>query len=793
MGRNRLPLAVLLEMLVALCRRVVPGTTSRLAGINLLRGAVLPQDGSLVLHSSVDTEAGLLRIRDEKKHVLAEARLASALSMASWRSPDLPRHMDGTAYARALASLGYDYGPAFCRILSIRFNDQHSMAIIAGEPAEGLDLPPSVLDSCLQSMLFIELLARERHPDQGGDRLPVAIDRLRLHHPFSGAVFPLSTRCRLVRRDERETVGDLRVVDATGTALLDLDGVTLAAVAPSSALAGGRSPTDTLFTLDWRPAGPLVPERGSRRWLIWGDAAATAFTQALKAGGEEVHLGHPERHDDYGWTLIADSTTPAPLTVVDLQAADWHSPPSPRDGETIRGMARHLRRLCLTAGPGTRLWLVSSAAENIPLQAAVWGMGRCLGDVEQRPIWGGLVDIRCEGGLDWITRLRDLVTADGAIGGQYRWGKAGWLRPALVAAGDGPAMPPWFRDSGSLLITGGFGGLGRVIARTLVELGARHLVLTASTQPAAAGERAEWLRHLERRGVRVMVVAGDITHANAWENLSGRLDAAGMPPLAGLIHAAGAISDKALTEVSDDDMDRVLDAKLTALLRLLDQVDPATLDFVLFCSSVAGLLPAHGQSLYGGANAYLDALARQLAERGIPAHSLAWGPWTVGMASSAALEAYFRRQGWHLISGEEGGRILTAALSRPDAVQYAMSADWPLLARRSLRNDGPLADLAGAAGTAAPDIRLPDLSSLPATDRPLAALAAIIGVASTVLQRNPAELSPESNLTEMGLDSLMAVEMQLALAPANGADIALSELLGRHTLRQLALRLAVPS
>ena len=190
---------------------------------------------------------------------------------------------------------------------------------------------------------------------------------------------------------------------------------------------------------------------------------------------------------------------------------------------------------------------------------------------------------------------------------------------------------------GSYLVTGGLGALGLLVARWLVERGARHLVLTSrhglpdraawgGEQPAEVRARIAAVEALEAQGVRVTAAAVDVADAGEMTALLAAID----PPLRGVVHAAGVGPVRPLAETDETLLESVLRPKVAGswLLHRLLQGRPLDL-FVLF-SSGAAVWGGHGQGAYAAANAFLDGLAHQRRAQSLPALSIAWGLWAEG-------------------------------------------------------------------------------------------------------------------------------------------------------------------
>ena len=229
----------------------------------------------------------------------------------------------------------------------------------------------------------------------------------------------------------------------------------------------------------------------------------------------------------------------------------------------------------------------------------------------------------------------------------------------------------------TVVITGGTGALGSLVARHLVKAhGAKHIVLISRRGNSAPGARS--LEHdlLVTGAESVAFLAVDVSSRTAVRALLADLDR--LRPVGAIVHAAGVLHDQMLRDISEEMLARVLKPKLDAAL-VLDEASralPHLTHFLLF-SSAAGLLGSPGQASYAAANAELDGLAQRRRAEGLPATSIAWGPWDAGMVStlSEAQKVRLRERGMALLTTSEGLALLDEAIGSDEPVVLAANFD----------------------------------------------------------------------------------------------------------------------
>ncbi|MFD8383480.1 type I polyketide synthase, partial [Streptomyces sp. NPDC059679] len=742
-----------------------------------------------------------------------------AFDTAQWPPADAQSLALDGLYDRLAAEDGLEYGPLFQGLRAAWRRGADTFAEVALEPtAQGPDgsfgLHPALLDAALHAMLADP--GRDRGPDGGGTALPFSWEGVSLHATGASEI-----RVRMSRAADGTL--SIAVADPSGQPIASVEALTLRALPAGGPGEGTVTGRDSLFRVDWTPlpasatdGTPAVPASGP---VVVLGPDVLGLAETLRAAGTEARV-----HDD-----PADLMDPAVLTGPD--GVSTGAVLVPMLGDTAGEMADAVRTLTSRAldllrvwsaeeGPaGTRLVFVTRGAvaadsgavtsgesrgedAGAPVDlaaAAVWGLVRSA--QAEAPGRFTLVDLDPEDPS--TVPLASALTADEP---QLAVRQATVLAPRLArvaapvpgAADTGNAADPepgWDTD-GTVLITGGTGGLGALIARHLAaERGVRHLLLLSRRGGAAEGA-ADLVADLADHGADATAVACDVADPAA---LAAVL--AGIPtehPLTAVVHAAGVLDDGMIGSLTAERMDAVLRPKVDAAWALHRATDGLELSAFIVFSSLAGTVGTAGQGNYAAANAFLDALARHRRSQGLSAQSLAWGPWALSDGMTGALtETDLRRlarMGTPALSPEQGLDLFDTAVSsgrpvllpvRLDLAALRASADVPHLLRGLVRKAHRRAVVEGsgtASGLAQRLARLDgDQRTRAVVDVVRAQVAAVLGHAG------PDAVDPDRPFQDLGFDSLTAIELRNRLSAATGLRTSATAVFDYPTVTALAV------
>ncbi|WP_433511947.1 type I polyketide synthase [Nonomuraea sp. CA-143628] len=725
------------------------------------------------------------------------------------------------AYER-LADAGYDYGPAFQGVRAVWRQGEELFAEVAladDVDVAGFGLHPALFDAMFHPMLIAD-----------------PSDELRLPFEFRGVRLP-AAGARALRLRLSRSGPAIEAADAAGRPVFSMESLRVRTV-PAAALSGTTgSRTDPVpHGVDWTEV-TVEPVNDGARWVSAGEPVPglDAYPDLDGFGAGEVGAGAGNDRDDAGRAQLGGEPVPD-VVVVSLAAAP--GAPVPVAVRELTGRVLGLVRQCVTEErfAGSRLVFAThgvfdpaGGGAGSVVAAAAWGLVRSaqaehpdrfvLADVEPgfsawklvaAAVAAGESQLAVREGKVLVPRLarRETGAAAQATG---RSQDSGLSHDTSRSHGTGPSQDTGLSQDeglssgtglsrGTVLVTGGTGGLGALVARRLVE---RHsvtdLLLVSRRGPEAPGT-AELVSTLTGLGARVAVAACDVSDRDALAVLL-----ASIPedrPLTGVVHTAGVLDDATVEGLSERKLEAVFAPKADAAWHLHELTrDVPLTSFVLF-SSLAGVLGNAGQAGYASANVFLDALAAHRRGLGLPAVSVAWGLWDTGSGMggtlSAADTARLARSGIAPLSVEQGLELFDGALDASEPLVVATR--WEAAGLRARAEAGDLPSMlrglvraprrtvgaapSGAGGAGALTERLAGLTEANAR-RQVTDL--VRGHVAAVLAHGSADaVDVDRAFNELGFDSLTAVELRNRLNSDTGLRLPATLVFDHPTVTALA-------
>ncbi|NKZ09264.1 SDR family NAD(P)-dependent oxidoreductase, partial [Actinomadura latina] len=689
--------------------------------------------------------------------LVREADSAPTLPAEVWPSADA-QSVDVDAAYEAVTRQGYGYGRAFRGVRGVWRRGREVFAEVSvpgGVDVEGFGIHPALLDAVVHAPLLAEAAA---DPEADEVQVPFLWEGMSLH-----AVGASTVRVRISPAGDDAVA--VQVTDETGALVLTVDSLVTRPVSQQALATAASAVSDGLFQLGWSSVS--VDVRDSVSWARWEDVdtesapAVVVWEWTPRPEVEVVEAVHAATHQALevlqSWlssAVFAGSrlvvVTRGAVALLDEQVVDVA-------GAAVWGLVRSAQ----AENPG-RIVLVDTDTD---LAASL--------DVADM----GEPQLVMRGGVAHVARL----TRAAATGEERAAGLAG----------------------GAVIVTGGTGGVGGVLARRLVEAHGVGCVVLASRRGPAADGAAELVAELEAAGAVVRVVACDVSDRSAVADL-----VASVPTefeLRGVVHAAGVLDDGVIGSLTPERMDRVLAAKADAAWFLHEATAEQELTLFAVVSSLSGVLGAPGQGNYAAANTFLDALAVYRRSLGLAGQSVSWGLWAEsgGMGARLGVEGVgrMRASGVLPLTVSQAVELFDAAISA--SAEHLVAVRWDMAALRRQAGTGELAPVmadlvpavrrTAAAGESVSQL-VSRLRGLDQSQRRRRLLELVSVQVATVLGHERADVvGAETPFKDLGLDSLGGVQVRNRLQAATDLSLPVSLVfdyptpaaLAEHLLEQL--------
>lgn len=541
--------------------------------------------------------------------------------------------------------------------------------------------------------------------------------------------------------------------------------------------------------LDLPDAGPAGGDGlDAARELVRQLAIGPAITRVVVAAS----LDAPDPAAD-GTAALPERLLPVELLTVGLARRLGELPSAPRLVLLTRGAVA----------------AVDQQKTHRPAGHTLWGLGRVVA-LEHPEAWGGVVDLDPDGEDDLAVVADALLSTaeedQQAVRGRERYVARLRRLPATAVPRTAPARPV---RSGTVLITGGFGGIGVVLARWLAAAGAERLVLAGRTAlppedqwdapdlPEGVRQRVAALRGLRALGAEARAEALDVTDPGAVHALVRRLadegEADGVP-LRGVVHAAGVSGPQFLRDVDAGSYAKVWLPKTVGTWALHEATRDLDLDLFLCFSSIASVWGSQHLGSYAAGNAFLDSLAYARRAQGLPALTVNWGPWELASdLFDADVMAFLESVGLRQLHAPQCVALLPRLLAGAGAQYVVCAADWATYKQvMEARAERPVLrdlDVGAAEEEQHDDALLSELTEAGPAGRTEVLAGFLRGAVADVLHLDRTGLTSDSDVFALGLDSLMVMELVTKARRALGVALRPADFFERSTISEWATHL----
>lgn len=578
----------------------------------------------------------------------------------------------------------------------------------------------------------------------------------------------------------------------------------------------------------------LIREPGKDiSWLLLSDGSELAekFAADVKVNGDVVHKVYPgkgyQRLGDGLWEIDPGNENDFSRLLGDLKLTGkislvylWGAGVIPIDKmnaselasiegvlvsgllQVVKGLAEknmtHQTHICVVTD-GCQYMGVEQQAGNIA-SATLWGLARVIArEYPELAISCIDIDPTMDAQGNSAMLLVDVAKADHESAISYRVGQRYVARVMPNKTWSNNYRRITFSGEASYWIVGGLGGIGLKLAEWMVEHGAKHLVLSGRRQPSI--EANILIERLGQGGTRISVVQGDVSIEEDVAYILKHI-ADTMPPLKGVFHAAGVLDDGMLAQQNFSRFEKVMAPKVYGAWNLHKLTAALQLDYFVLFSSTAALLGPLGQGNHAAANTFLDALAHHRRLQGLAALSINWGAWSdVGAATERVVLERMAAQGMGAILPTQGLDIFEILLQQKDISQaVAVNMDWGRFLGLFKPDEEPslfkeLANSTAVVNQAIePAAKLSlaaRLQALPLNQRQSTLVSEIRSQVAKTLGISASEsISLTQPLNELGLDSLLAVELRNALGVMVGTVLSATLIFDYPTIESLAVPLA---
>ncbi|GFZ92567.1 type I polyketide synthase [Okeania sp. KiyG1] len=712
-----------------------------------------------------------------------------------------PQNIEGTEIYQHLGERQVQLGPSFRWLEQLWIGEDEVLAQLKVpqtiQDADKYQLHPALIDSCFYSVVALVL---NQSDDKNETLVPFSVEKFTFYNLPQPGLLWCYTRRSKDTQSEDQLKADIELFDQHRQLVARVTGFETRKANPKILLMTLRADLSHWFyQINWQ-AQPLAPTNSSEQnktgnWLVF-----CSHSELAELMGNELR----KKGDNCIWVSPGSEYKK-------LEAQHYHINPTVaeqfpqllQENSEIKGIVHfwgvnesiesvdeletaqelgcaallHLVQGLLQAGLTVPIWLVTQGTQSVladtevvqPQQGSLWGLGRVLRlehpefrcyQVDLDPEFPvneaipSLVDEMLLGDREDQIAIRQEVRYVARLVRQQQ--KLGSQQPSEL-----------IQPEASYLITGGLGALGLEVAQWMVKEGAKHIVLTGRSDPNETAQQI--IQELETAGASVSVLLGDISIAEDVDRVFQQLEAS-LPPLKGIIHAAGVLDDGVLQNLSWQQFKKVIAPKVQGTWHLHQLTKDLPLDFFVCFSSMTSMLGNLGQGNYAAANGFMDAIIRYRRGMGLPGLSINWGVWaTSGMAArlNSLNQKRLESSGISAIKPEQGMQALESLLSDAPSQVGVFPVNW-LTFLRELPGGQTMPFLSAFLATE-PSLTQKSafreqLEATPVSERQEFLNTHVrSAIAKTLGLQDIQKIGMRQPLFDFGLDSLMAVQLTNSL------------------------------
>lgn len=735
---------------------------------------------------------------------------------------ECPEEMDPRMHYQWMKKIGLDYGPLFQGITRIFHGASKALVWIClphhlENESKSYQIHPVLLDACFQS--FAIAAYQMKKDDDLTTYLPVGFDRIHLTEELGTEFWCYAEIAPDTLSDSSVIQGELTFISSTGKILGRIEGFKVARMDLHD-----QTQPNLFYEVKWQKANWDQPQGLSdQTWIVIQDQLGTGkqLIASLKRQGAEVVNVTTTDEDFDSWKKRYQELLlrlgEKKLQIVYLKGLDYSGSlwTSKSLEKAQKGMTSDLlaliQALIEQASSSARLWIATCGAQALDdetsisiAQSSLWGFMRAF-SVAHPEYWGGLIDLdpldSPEMRASFI--LKELSSSDNEDQIMIRDAQR-YVARLVYQTRRVSEKPFQIRPDSYTLITGGLGELGLRFARWIVQKGAKHLILIGRT-PLPAREKwpmvqkgdrfyrqIQGVLELEKMGAQVELAFLDVADEESVRSYLIQHQLEGKRPIRGVFHLAGTVQNQSFSELTEEDYWKIYRPKVLGAWNLHQLFPAGTLDFFILFSSFTSLISPPRLAAYAGANAFMDALANERSRLDRSTISIAWGPWAEsGMAvrTDEKLAVSDMTAGIKNMSPEKGLAAFEEIWNQPASFVGVADVDWREWSKWfEVASQAPLLRELVHSNQETKEISLLRQSLMQSNEdqRQVSIVQFLREQVSEVLRLDLEALSSHQSLSQLGLDSMMAVELQNRISRELNVFLPMITFLSGPTIEELA-------